>query len=99
MDKALCDIVLSQGSMEDSPPPTPNVSAAPLHEYPGNPAIIARFSALLDHSLERATKGITSDLKHEFHEFGTLIGTIDSKLDGTRSLPTNQNTNCIKDVQ
>lgn len=43
MDKAFCDVMLSQGNKKDSPPPTPLLSAAPPQEYPGDPAIIARF--------------------------------------------------------
>lgn len=37
-------------------------SAAPPQDYPGDPAIISRFSALLDQGLERATKCNTADL-------------------------------------
>lgn len=96
MDKILCDIVLNQGSMEDSPSPTPLVSAAPPQEYPGDPAIIARFPALLDQGLERVTKCITSDLKQEFQNLGTRIGTVESKLDET-IVRIKQNTNCIEE--
>lgn len=98
MDKVLCDIELSQGSMEDSTPPTPLFSAAPPQEYTGDSAIIACFCAILDQGLERENKRITTDLKHEFQELGTRIGTIESKLDETIDR-TNQNTNCIEEVQ
>lgn len=54
LDKVLCDIALSQGSMKDGPPLTPSVQVASSpKEYSGNPIILVRFSTLLDQGLEK----------------------------------------------
>lgn len=89
MDKALCEIMLGQGSGEESSPLTSNVPAATPQIYSGDPIILAHFSTMLDQGLYKARKHITSYLKHEFQE---------SKLDETIAR-TNQNTNCIEDLQ
>lgn len=99
MDRALCDITLSQGSMEDESASFPSAQAAApsTTTYSGDPILLARFSTLLEQELENASKRITSDLKHEFQELGSRIGTIEATLDDTITR-TNQNMECIEDI-
>lgn len=98
VDRALGDMLFSQGSPDNSPSYPSNVQAAPPPaEYSGDPILLARFSALLDQGLEKATTCITSDLKREFQELGTRIGTLENTLDDTITR-TNQNTDCIENI-
>lgn len=85
LDRALCDIVLSQGSMEYSPPPILSAHAMvpPPLEYSRDPILLAKFSTLLEQGLDKATRRITTDLKHEFQALGSGIGTIETTLDDT----------------
>lgn len=98
LDRALCHIA-SQGSMEDGPPSFPNSQsvAPPPIEYSVDPILLARFSTMLEQGLEKASKHITSDLKHEFQELGFRIVTIENTLEDTITR-TNQNTECIKGI-
>lgn len=52
-------------------------------------------TTLIYQGREKASKCITSDLKREFQEWGTRIGTLETTLDKTITR-TNQNNDCIE---
>lgn len=82
-------------SNQDSPQASPELlvtqppAAQPM--YSGDPIILARFSAMAQQGLEKATKKITTELKKEFRKPEDHIQTIKNKLDAMVRR-TNQNT-------
>lgn len=94
MDRAMGEIMSSQGSLFAGSELPDLPSQPPQPEYSGDPIVLARFSTLLEQGLEKASGQITSDLKQEFKELGSRINTIETKLDDT-VIRTNQNSDQI----
>lgn len=73
----------SQDSLQVFPELLPTQPPAAQSENSGDPTVLARFSALLEHGLEKASNKITTDLKQEFKDWGDRNNAIENKLDAT----------------
>lgn len=71
----------------------------PLHsDCSDDPLLLARFSTLLDRSLDKISTRIVSDIKSEFQALGTRMNTLENTLDNNIA-KTDRNTNCIGNIQ
>lgn len=92
------DIISSQNSLQASLDLPNSQPIAHQPAYSGDPIILARFSALLEQRLEKASKRITGDLKQDFQDLGSRINAFKNKLYVTVGR-SNQNTDCICDLK